>query len=340
MAEKGAATNHAFRETRLGRIEGGLGTPWIVTRTLAIPVWTVPVQHPFPHVSGHVVQTVSVRRERTDRCGAPEAVFGRVQLRETPLPDVRQGVQGVRRGIPPGEPGPFQAAAGGKFPFGLGRKPPARPLGIGHGVVPRDVSDRVPLAALDRGSGPFGLAPVRPGYPGPPGREVRVGDRVVRGSEAQRSGYQQGRVGTRKIGGIQVPLGHRHVSRSLDEGGKLRHRDLGRIHPEAVHPDLVGRSLVGPAGLRTHHERRARDPGHPVGYRAGRRVRRPAAAREEQEDRSRGDGAEVPPVPGKSPGGAVGAAHGDATGSKCSASQIVEAPDSVHDTRCRRCGAI
>ena len=110
------------------------------------------------------------------------AGLGRVDLRKLPLVTIDGGVLVGELALPavalwlflgkglvaPGVCLPFQLAAGGKLPFGLGGQSFPGPLRVGDGVVPGNVDDRVILPPFEIAVWPFGMPPVRAGRPLPP----------------------------------------------------------------------------------------------------------------------------------------------------------------------------
>ena len=83
----------------------------------------VPVGTPFPHVAGHVVQAVAVRRERIDRRGPEVAVGQRVLGRELALPHVHAVLAIGLEVVAPRKELSFEPTARRELPFGLRRQP-------------------------------------------------------------------------------------------------------------------------------------------------------------------------------------------------------------------------
>ena len=140
-AEPASAPDHFLR---------AVGRPLGIDRgRLAVVIGRVPVRDPFPDIAHDVVKPVAVRRKALDRRDIPELVFAGIAFGKNALPDVRP-VRAVGGQI--GAPGEFLAvepAADGIFELRLGRQTLARPLRVGHGVVPRNVDDRVVFPSLN-----------------------------------------------------------------------------------------------------------------------------------------------------------------------------------------------
>src|SRR5215211_804720 len=87
-------------------------------RRVALVLLRVPVGRPFPDIADHVVDAMTVRRERGDWGGPLEAVAVRVLPRKLALPGVGH-VPAVRRQlVAPCVVRALEAAARRKLPFG------------------------------------------------------------------------------------------------------------------------------------------------------------------------------------------------------------------------------
>src|SRR5260370_33413769 len=98
----------------------------------------IPVGGPFPDVADHVVNVVTVRRERGDGRRALEAVFTQVLPRKFTLPGVGLMLAAGREFITPGIFGTADPAARVKFPFGFRRQILASPACICERVWARE----------------------------------------------------------------------------------------------------------------------------------------------------------------------------------------------------------
>src|SRR5262245_53992108 len=76
----------------------------IPVRAGVVVIRLVPVRTPLPHVARHVVEAVSIWRERRDRSDSLEAVFSGVLVRELALPDVCHPFAARRQFVAPGKP--------------------------------------------------------------------------------------------------------------------------------------------------------------------------------------------------------------------------------------------
>src|SRR5262252_3267814 len=77
----------------------------------------VPVGGPLPHIADHVVNAVSVWRERIHRRRALIAIFCPVEARKFPLPGIGHVLSSRRELVSPRIFGVFEPAPGSKFPF-------------------------------------------------------------------------------------------------------------------------------------------------------------------------------------------------------------------------------
>src|SRR5207249_2745055 len=131
---------------------------------------------------------------------------------EMALPPVGDRLASGSQLVAPGVPLAGQAPARGILPFGLGRQALARTRGVGHGVVPRDLGDR--LARRGRRARAVGVTPVgavRLAHPEAsavdpdhPLRPRIAGPAVLRGGGGSRSGTRD-----LVVGGARLPLARR-----------------------------------------------------------------------------------------------------------------------------------
>src|SRR5262249_14322571 len=171
VAQERAAFLDTLRHERPGRVDGPVRPGRVDCEPAgarAIQIALVPVRAPLPDVAGHVVEAVTVRRERLDRGGALVAVLDRVAVGKLALPDVALRPRLGERLVAPGVPLVVQAAAGGELPFRLGRQALAGPLRVGDGVVPRDVHDGMIVFPVDISLLAFPVPPPGPPRPLPP----------------------------------------------------------------------------------------------------------------------------------------------------------------------------
>src|SRR6185436_9584205 len=120
----------------------------------------IPVGGPLPHVAGHVVQAVPVRRKRTDRCRPLEAVFEQVLPGKCALPVVGHRLPAGHVLVAPGKFRAFQSAARREFPLRFGGQFLACPFRIGLGIFERDVHYRMAPQSLQRTCGSTRMLPV------------------------------------------------------------------------------------------------------------------------------------------------------------------------------------
>src|SRR5260370_2788462 len=94
----------------------------------------VPVGGPLPHVADHVVNAVSICRERIHRRRALIAIFCPVFAREFALPGIGHVLSPWRELVSPSIFCVFEAAPGSKFPFRLRWQFLALPYGVGDRI--------------------------------------------------------------------------------------------------------------------------------------------------------------------------------------------------------------
>src|ERR1700676_4129853 len=94
-----------------------------------------PVTSPFPHVARHVIQTVAVRRERSDRGSPLIAVLEQVLPGKLSLPTVGHRLAAGRMLIAPRIFLSIKSATSSKLPLRFGRKFFSCPACIGFGVL-------------------------------------------------------------------------------------------------------------------------------------------------------------------------------------------------------------
>ena len=121
---------------------------------IGLVLWRIPVGGPFPDVADHVVEAVSVRRERGHRRSALEAVGVGVLAREFALPGIGHVTAVGREFVAPGKFGAVKPAARRKFPFRFGRQVLAGPLRVGERVAEGHMHDRMIVEPVDVALGP------------------------------------------------------------------------------------------------------------------------------------------------------------------------------------------
>ena len=87
-AKKRTTTGDSLGRVGLVRVETGRRPLGIILWTLPVIVCPVPIHAPFPHVAGHVVQSIAVGGKLSDRGRHAEAVLGGVLIRKAALPKV------------------------------------------------------------------------------------------------------------------------------------------------------------------------------------------------------------------------------------------------------------
>ena len=257
----------------------------LCARPLTVRVRPEPVAAPLPAVADHVVQPVSVHRKRSHRRGALKTVLLRICRGEPALegvghpPPVNLDTLTSPRIALPLEPSPRR-----KLPLGLGRQTFARPLGVGHAVVPRDLYHGMVGPRADIAARALRMAPTRSRHPAPPQTVIIERHGPRRWREHQSPGHQQALVRCRRAGRqlllqlfpARLTLRRCKVARGSDETFELDVRHLVRVHPEPLDAHTMGRPLrdVRLLYVRAHLELPARDPAHALGRR--RQYRGPA----------------------------------------------------------------
>src|SRR6516162_902525 len=134
-----ATLDHLARDTDTGLrrvvaegLQAALGIARHAARPLGFRRMTVgiPVGGPFPDIADHVVETVAIGRERSDRRAANKTVQAVVAVREGTLPCVCHVAAVWCELVPPGEHGALPSAPGSKLPFGFGGQRLSGPSGV------------------------------------------------------------------------------------------------------------------------------------------------------------------------------------------------------------------
>lgn len=89
---------------------------------------------PFPDISGHLIQTIPIRRKAADGRGGQESGLAHIHMRELALQDVAHVLAARQEFVPPRIHGPGKTAARGFLPFRLCGKalPAQRPRAAIH----------------------------------------------------------------------------------------------------------------------------------------------------------------------------------------------------------------
>src|SRR5712691_11488735 len=127
----------------------------------------VPVGRPLPDVADHVVQTVTVRRERGDRRRAFEAVGIGVLAGKFALPGIGHVTAMRRELIAPRELGAVEPAARCKFPFRFGWQILANPFRVGERIAESHMHDWMIVQTTNVASGSVGMLPLSAPGEGP-----------------------------------------------------------------------------------------------------------------------------------------------------------------------------
>ena len=98
-------------------------------RRVSIVLLREPVGGPFPYIADHVVNAVTVRRERGHRGSPLETVAVQILPRKIALPGVGVMLSAGHEFTAPGIFSVVDSAARRELPFGFGRQNPRRPNG-------------------------------------------------------------------------------------------------------------------------------------------------------------------------------------------------------------------
>src|SRR5690606_27123633 len=148
--------------------------------------------------------------------------------------------------------GLLQPAPGGIFPLRLGRQTLAGPLRIGFGVLVAHLHHRVVTLAFYAAARPLWLTPVCTRHITPPFPVSGEAGRAL-GANEHHSSRHQGFIRWTRCARWQLhpydfPVGlafrRRDVTCFLHETRELVIGDMGEVHPETLHPDLVSRLFV------------------------------------------------------------------------------------------------
>lgn len=102
---------------------------------------SVPIGRPFPDISNHIVDAITIRRKRFDRRGALITIELQVLARKIALPRVSHLSAFRRQLIAPRELRAIEAASRSELPFGLSRQLFAGPLCVSFGITISNVYD-------------------------------------------------------------------------------------------------------------------------------------------------------------------------------------------------------
>src|SRR5262245_55654811 len=236
-------------------------------------VLLIPVGRPLPDITGHVVQSVAVRRERTDWRRALITVGQQVHDRKFALPGIGHHLAVRRELVSPGVDSAFEPSARGELPLGFGRQFLACPSRIGFGVLKCDMRDRMPghpllqRTALTQRTSPTRALRVRPPV------EVIAEVDAMRGLlENNRTGHERFRIRSRIVLRIQRTLGDRQEACRIDEAAELFVCDRRLVHPEAFDSHVMSRRFFGIMIIRSHEKSPAWYPRHVFTWRRARRL--------------------------------------------------------------------
>jgi hypothetical protein len=122
----------------------------------------VPIGGPLPDVADHVVNAVSVWRERLYGRWARIAILCSVLSWEFTLPSVGHVLSARRELIAPSIFSIFESTPRGKFPFYLSRQFLARPSRVGNRIRINDMHYRMVIEIVDGAFWTVWVSPIRP----------------------------------------------------------------------------------------------------------------------------------------------------------------------------------
>jgi len=132
-------------EVRVAAYDFSISLPWpgrVLERTVVV-IGSEPLVTPLPDVADDVVETELVWRERVHGSSSVVPVLDCIVRGELALLDITSMVAVRREFVPPRESFPDKSAACSAFPLGLGREAFVGPVGVGDGIAPRNVDDRM-----------------------------------------------------------------------------------------------------------------------------------------------------------------------------------------------------
>ncbi len=219
-----SAANTAFAIGGAGGVVGG---------AVAVVVGAVPVGAPMPRIACDVVESKPIWRIGFNGRESEKSIVSAIASRERALPVVGLILLVGHQLVSPGVAAITDSGPGSKFVFGFGGQPLASPGGVGRGVIPRNMHNRIVFSAHQRAVWAFGMLPVCTLHLLPSARE----------------GIEHAR--------FALPLGGGLVAGLLNEFGKLAIGNRCFVEPEGANLDCVGRSLVGGGRARTAHNKSA-----------------------------------------------------------------------------------
>src|SRR5215471_16532148 len=144
-----------------------------------VVVGAVPVSGPLPDISGHVVETVAIRRIAPYRSDAGISVFAGVLRGEMALVRVGHPLPVRAEVVAPDVRFARKSTARGKLPLGFGGQPLSCPLRIRLCILVRDLYDRVSVLAGDAAFRPGRMLPVGAMHVVPPPEVVVERNRMI-----------------------------------------------------------------------------------------------------------------------------------------------------------------
>src|SRR5262249_52452769 len=234
-AKKRAAAMRFFWLIGFSRVERRFWTAWIAHHAAGgdqslIVVRPVPVRGPLPDISGHVVESVSVRRIFRYRRDADESILSGVLNRKLSLVRVGHVFPTDTEFVAPDERLARAAAPRRELPFGFGRQTLTGPLRVSFGIFVSDVHHRIIVFALEVAPGPERMAPVCSRDIAPPLQVIVERNWMIGRRKNHGTGNQILRWCAREILGPRRALGHRYVIRRLHERGKFSIGDVSLVY--------------------------------------------------------------------------------------------------------------
>src|SRR5262252_182243 len=243
-AQERASSHHSFGLTGLAGIKRGNRPSGVVChaascRKLSVIIGTIPVTHPLPYVSSHVVEAIAVWWIDSHRRDSNVAVFARVQYWKASLKSVRHPQTARPKLVAPNKRLSGKAAASRELPFCFRGQSLPGPLGIRFGVFVSHVHHRVVFSAVEIASWPCRMSPTRSRHVQPPLVVIVEGDRMIRRREDYCARNEIFRRCPGKVLGLWLAFRHRVVFRGEHESRKFLIGHIGLFHPKRVDIDAV-----------------------------------------------------------------------------------------------------
>src|SRR4029077_11603546 len=180
-------------------------------------VLLIPIGGPLPHVTGHVVEPVAIRRKRPHRRRSFKPVKLKILPREVALPSVGHMFAARSKFVTPNELRTIQPSARSELPLGFRWQLFSYPFGIGFNVFVGDMHHGMFRFPLQRACRSLRMPPVRSGNVYPPVVTVSQVHPLARFIENDGGWHEQFRFSSWVILRFRRSLGERDVLGCFDK---------------------------------------------------------------------------------------------------------------------------